>query len=509
MTEASSLTTLTTEKLNWEIVHKIPGRIRLRIPRLVWDESYQNRLERLLLKTIAITGSRFNKFAGCVTIFYEEDITEAVILEYLGQAIKRAEREETEENITVETKENTLLPAVAITVALIAIPLELPLFLTGGLIMVASLPLLEKAGRSFSQPKEIDIDSLDILWLAVQIGLGNHVAGALALNLGAISENLRQDKLNQLANELHILFEEGEEKVHWLSSRESFVPVRPEEGQQWLESVEYTALMQQVKPIAQGAIIPTLIGSAGVGLLTGDINRASALLPLDLGVSLRGVTPLAVVSALTAAARSGVYIRNGKTLEKLARVDTLVFSVNAFLTLIFSKQSAVPFEETIEALHERSLSLYLVVDSPEDEELIDELVSVVDKVFTVKNGNELDGAIEGLVAEGKTVVWIDDTTGDKLTSERADVTITLACRGGYETSADAILQIYELGALVYTLDLARDTLNRAYGSLAIATIPNLIAVSVGVIWGLDPIIAVIINGGSAIWAELNSLTPRS
>jgi hypothetical protein len=35
-------------------------------------------------------------------------------------------------------------------------------------------------------------------------------------------------------------------------------------------------------------------------MVTGDLGRASAVLPLDIGVSLRGVTPLAVVSALTA-----------------------------------------------------------------------------------------------------------------------------------------------------------------------------------------------------------------
>ncbi|MDV3002094.1 MAG: hypothetical protein N5P05_003700 [Chroococcopsis gigantea SAG 12.99] len=506
MTETSSVSTLTTKTINWEVVHKIPGRIRLRIPRLVWDESYQNRLERLLLRTITITGSKFNKFAGCVTIFYKETITEPVILEYLGQAIGRAEREGTGETIPGETQENIALPAVAMATALIALPLELPLLLTGGLIIAASLPLWQRVSQSFSQQGEINVDGLDILWLTAQIAGGNHLAGALALNLGSISENLRNYKLKELGNELYILFEE-EENIHWLSNRASFLPIEPEEGQKWLDSVEDTALMQQVKPIAQGAIVPTLIASAGVGLLTGDIGRASALLPLDLGVSLRGVTPLAVVSALTSAARSGAYIRNGKTLEKLAQVDTLVFSVNAFLSLIFSKQSLVPFEEAIQALRERVLSLYIVVDTEDDQDLIDELMTLVDKVFTVKDKNELDGAIDRLRVQGKTVAWIDDTTGDKFTSDRADVTITLA-RGNLETSADVILQNYDLRALVYTLDLARDTLKRAYGSLAIATIPNLIAVSIGVIWGLDPLIAVMINGGSAILAELNSLASK-
>jgi hypothetical protein len=40
--------------------------------------------------------------------------------------------------------------------------------------------------------------------------------------------------------------------------------------------------------------------------------------------------------------------------------------------------------------------------------------------------------------------------------------------------------------------------------LAIALVPHLIAIMVGIIFGLDPIITVSINGGSEILAELYS-----
>jgi hypothetical protein len=64
----------------------------------------------------------------------------------------------------------------------------------------------------------------------------------------------------------------------------------------WLDSVEKTELLQNLKPVAQGAIVPTLLLSGTLAMVTGDLGRASAVLPLDIGVSLRGVTPLAVVS---------------------------------------------------------------------------------------------------------------------------------------------------------------------------------------------------------------------
>jgi cation transport ATPase len=91
-----------------------------------------------------------------------------------------------------------------------------------------------------------------------------------------------------------------------------------------------------------------------------------------------------------------------------------------------------------------------------------------------------------------------------LAAGEEQVVISLG-RGEFEAAADVILHGNDLPSLGYTFTLARHTLSLAYQSLAIATLPNLLAVAVGAIWGLNPVAAAAINGGSAILAELNSL----
>ncbi len=67
-------------------------------------------------------------------------------------------------------------------------------------------------------------------------------------------------------------------------------------------------------------------------ILSGDLNRAIALLTLDLGTGIRVSVPTTILSALTYAARNGVFIRSGRAIEILARIDTVVFDKTGTLT---------------------------------------------------------------------------------------------------------------------------------------------------------------------------------
>ncbi|WP_013334278.1 HMA2 domain-containing protein [Gloeothece verrucosa] len=498
-------------KINWEIIHQIPGRLRIRISQLIWDGQYKNRLQRWLLKTHTITESRINGAAGCLIVSYKEDVVpEKVILDYLEQVIQLAAQEPEKDQVANEIEEqqasqNIGLSALAMAVALVGSPLEWPFLLTGGLILAASVPLWQRFSQTLIHQRQITVDFLDLLWLSAQLVGGNYLAASLALYLGTTAENLHQDKLQQLENELYVLFEQEDHKIHWLSEQQKFVPIRPEDKDNWLHSLEETELMQQVKPIAQGAIVPTLLISGGIGLLTNDLGRASALLPLDVGVSLRGVTPLAVVSALITAARTGVYIRNGRTLEKLAQIDTLVFAAKSFFALITTEKAVNTLDKIIEELDRRSFSFYVVINDEEEAlKWTEQLKDLKNNLCFVEDGKQLDKFIEQLRHESRTIAWIDNTTGDDLTTLQAEVTISLA-NELYQSQADVILHNHDLYSLIYTLDLAKHTLITVYSSLAIAILPNLVAVSLGVAFGLNPIIAVMINGGSAILAELNSL----
>lgn len=74
-----------TAAVTGEIVHRLPGRVRVRIVRLHYDIAYTNELKQLLSALIGITEVRVNPAASSVVIAYQVDqLTEPALLEHLG-----------------------------------------------------------------------------------------------------------------------------------------------------------------------------------------------------------------------------------------------------------------------------------------------------------------------------------------------------------------------------------------------------------------------------------------
>ncbi|MBW4553511.1 MAG: heavy metal translocating P-type ATPase [Aphanocapsa sp. GSE-SYN-MK-11-07L] len=84
--------------------------------------------------------------------------------------------------------------------------------------------------------------------------------------------------------------------------------------------------------IANAAIAPSIALGGAIFAFTGDISRALAPLHLDFSHGIRLAVPTTILSALTYAARQGVYIRSGRALEMLSRVDTLIFDKTGTMT---------------------------------------------------------------------------------------------------------------------------------------------------------------------------------
>jgi len=79
--------------------------------------------------------------------------------------------------------------------------------------------------------------------------------------------------------------------------------------------------------------VPLALGTAGLAwLLTGDPNRALAVVVVATPCPLILAVPVAIVSAMSRCAQRGVLVKHGAALEKMAQVETIFFDKTGTLT---------------------------------------------------------------------------------------------------------------------------------------------------------------------------------
>jgi heavy metal translocating P-type ATPase len=83
--------------------------------------------------------------------------------------------------------------------------------------------------------------------------------------------------------------------------------------------------------LADRAVAPTLALGA-LGLLTTGVNGAAAVVNCDLGTGIRMAAPIAMLSSLTLSAEHGILVKDGRALELLQSVDTILFDKTGTLT---------------------------------------------------------------------------------------------------------------------------------------------------------------------------------
>ncbi|MBF2063264.1 MAG: heavy metal translocating P-type ATPase [Calothrix sp. C42_A2020_038] len=101
--------------------------------------------------------------------------------------------------------------------------------------------------------------------------------------------------------------------------------------------VQDTRVADFAEDVADLTTVPILALSSFVFAYTNNFERSLALLQLDFATGIRISSSTAILSAIDYAARHGVYIRSGRALEMLARVDTVVFDKTGTLTQIHAE----------------------------------------------------------------------------------------------------------------------------------------------------------------------------
>ncbi|MGO4685473.1 heavy metal translocating P-type ATPase [Hyphomicrobium sp. 2TAF46] len=94
-----------------------------------------------------------------------------------------------------------------------------------------------------------------------------------------------------------------------------------------------TRMQNHAEKLADGLVTPTLALAAGTAALSGDFSRFLSLVIVDYGTGIRVSAPTAMLASMTRAACSGIIVKSGGHMERLAEADTIVFDKTGTLTV--------------------------------------------------------------------------------------------------------------------------------------------------------------------------------
>jgi Cu2+-exporting ATPase len=188
--------------INSLVIHAIPGRLRLRVAKLRYDQKYTHNLTALLQAESLISSFRINSSAASLIINYQvREVSINKIYLHLNNILLAADqvgdvvirKSHSTEQTQLEDESNLPVSAVATGLALLGSSFGLPIppMMIVGSIAVASLPVLQRAVNGIAKDRKLTIDVLDFLAILITTAQGNFLTPALMLSLIEIGENIR------------------------------------------------------------------------------------------------------------------------------------------------------------------------------------------------------------------------------------------------------------------------------------------------------------------------------
>ena len=215
-------------RVPYSVVHAIPGRVRFRVPRLLYDADYAIRLQVLLEADTLVTSIRINRAAASVVIVYKSNVgagftknlgfqapdshyppSDASIRSRLSLLIQTASEvvvlSSTQSSIQQSATDSAKswstgkLSALATTLAVLGGPLGLPVppIMLAGTIAIATLPVAQRAIEGITAQRRLNIDFLDLMAIAITTLQGQFLTPSLMLGLIEIGENIRDRSQSQ------------------------------------------------------------------------------------------------------------------------------------------------------------------------------------------------------------------------------------------------------------------------------------------------------------------------
>ncbi|MBD2561476.1 MULTISPECIES: heavy metal translocating P-type ATPase [Nostoc] len=116
--------------------------------------------------------------------------------------------------------------------------------------------------------------------------------------------------------------------------------------------------------------------------------------------------------------------------------------------------------------------------------------------------------VRQLHEQGKTVAFVGDGINDSPALAYADVSVSFA--NGSEIAretADLVLMQNDLHSLLEAIAIARQAKQLIRQNTGLVAVPNLAALAIAVLFGLNPLAATVVNNGSTVVAGVNGLRP--
>jgi len=201
--ESSEFPPVLSSPTECQVIHRIPGRTRFRIPLLGHDPDCTAAVREVLESTPGVRDVRINRVSqSLIVCYFPESSVEAQICrrmsDCLGQWTGRNETEtdlSTPEETTEENAGSSLrLPVAAVSLAMLSrIPQLAGLRLAARVAFVAAaLPVARRAFESVVVRRRLNIDCLDFLALSLSAWQGKLVTPAMVILLHELGDAIRE-----------------------------------------------------------------------------------------------------------------------------------------------------------------------------------------------------------------------------------------------------------------------------------------------------------------------------
>lgn len=270
------------------------------------------------------------------------------------------------------------------------------------------------------------------------------------------------------------------------------------------DSADYKLFSQRRRErFADKAVLPTL-AIAGTALATVGPAGAMAVLYSDFRTGVRLASPLAMLAAVMQCMHRGILIKEGRSLELLNRVDTVLLDTTNLPSCDVSELGHV-----IARLRERGMKHIALVSNDRDESAREmaERLGVVEH-FIAEDPADKTAHVEQLQRQGQRVCYIGDGIDDAIALSQADVSISLR---GASSIADDTAQIVflseNIGQLGELFDTARRLEDNGNRSWNLVVVPNLLCVAGAFTMGLGVMASLVANSMGALTALVNGMLP--